>query len=282
MVILYHLSSFGKCDWSSVRPIVPFRQYWTKLLYRLRIWDRFEQLACNLIKFMACRRLLINRLDKGFIHALQIHKLVGVMLKEGAVNKLLAWRPFIWFCSKHQLYHLPNVIWVVIWNPGVDSPANTLEELVHILAVKWRFQRQHFVDDAPQRPDITLKAIRFVFPHFRWCIIWRSCLRVIKALVRCDFWHIHVAQFRLEQKTRSFWCFSGYDLLVAPPLIDAIIVFNFLFSVFFWVFEQENVCWFYIPMHDTQLVHRSEAVNSFNKNTPYLTLSKMNLHSFTF
>lgn len=72
------------------------------------------------------------------------------MLEQGAVDEFLARRPPLRIDSQHELDDLPHVVGVVVWNPREITLAYPLEQLVHVLAVKRRFQSQHLVDHTPQ------------------------------------------------------------------------------------------------------------------------------------
>jgi len=95
-------------------------------------------------------RLAVDGLLEALVNTFQVGELHAVVLEQGAVDEFLARRSSFWIDSQHELDYLPHVIGVVVWDPRKIPLAYSLEQLVHVLAVKRRLQSQHLVDHTPQ------------------------------------------------------------------------------------------------------------------------------------
>jgi hypothetical protein len=70
----------------------------------------------------------------------------------------------------------------MIGNFRKASLEDFLVETLHIFCLEGRFERDHFVDHATKRPDITFDVIRLIFPDFRRGVVWGTCLSIVESL----------------------------------------------------------------------------------------------------
>ena len=117
------------------------------------------------------------------------------------------------------------------WDPWVSSFNHFFVEACHIISTERGFQRNRFVEHAPEWPDIWLAIVRLIFPHLWRGIIRCACLSVEKSLLG-DFTNIHVSEF-------------GCTISI-----------------------KENICWLEIPMQNLSIMKWLETLNYLNKNAP--------------
>jgi hypothetical protein len=85
----------------------------------------------------------------------------------------------------------------MLWNPRVLPLDDLFVKALHVVCPEWRNEGTHFVEDAPQRPDIALGVIWHVSPNLGACVIRCSCLCVTEAFLH-NFRNIQIAKFRLH------------------------------------------------------------------------------------
>ena len=72
-----------------------------------------------------------------------------------------------------------------------------LVEALHVICTEGWDQRTHLVQDATQRPNITLGIVRHVAPYLRARVIRRACLRVTEPFLDY-FRNVEVSQLSLH------------------------------------------------------------------------------------
>ena len=73
--------------------------------------------------------------------------------------------------------------------------------MIHVFAAERRLQSEHLIDDAAQRPDVTLITVRLVSPYLRGSIVRCACLSIVQTLVTSNLADIHIAQLRLVENS---------------------------------------------------------------------------------
>lgn len=85
----------------------------------------------------------------GFLALRNIEReTLNLFLDEGGLEDLFGGGPRLGFQLKHELDDVRQFIGVSIIDGFVDASSNCLEEAFHILGLKGRHERGHFVDDA--------------------------------------------------------------------------------------------------------------------------------------
>ena len=102
---------------------------------------------------------------EGQVCTLKTVQFLGVHLKEGAVDELVAARARLRVNVQHLLHECPDIGRVVIRNPRVNAFAHALVQVVHVTPTEGRLQGEHLVDDAAERPDVGLVTVRLIFPN---------------------------------------------------------------------------------------------------------------------
>ena len=133
--------------------------------------------------------------------------------------------------SKHICQHLSELLRILSVDGRVLALEHSLVESVHVVCAEGWFERAHFVQDAAKRPNVTLRPVRLIFPHFRARVVRRASLRVQKALLG-DLGDIQIAQLRIS------------------------------------ILLQENVGTFQISMQDVLAVKSSQSFAHFDENFP--------------
>ena len=67
-------------------------------------------------------------------------------------------------------------------------------EPFHVIRVEWRLEGSHFIEDAPQGPDVRFMVVRLVFSDLWAGIIGCSGLSIKEPLLS-QLGDIHIAQF---------------------------------------------------------------------------------------
>ena len=65
----------------------------------------------------------------------------------------------------------------------------------HIICPKWGPQSDRLIENAAERPYVTLHVIRLIAPNLGTGVIRRAGLRVIKAILTGQFGYIQIAYF---------------------------------------------------------------------------------------
>ena len=112
-------------------------------------------------------RRTLQSLLKRLVHTLQTVELLRVDLKHLALDQLITVWPLVGIDLEHQLNDGPYVVGGVVRDTWKDSFADALIQVVHVTTTKRWLKREHFVDDAAQRPDIRLVTVRLIFPDLR-------------------------------------------------------------------------------------------------------------------
>ena len=107
-----------------------------------------------------------------------------------------ATRPKLRVNPEHVCQHFSQLLRVLPVNGWVLALEHALVESVHVVGAEGRLERAHFVQDAAQRPDIRLRPVRLILPHFWACVVRSACLRVQEALLG-DFADIQITQLRI-------------------------------------------------------------------------------------
>lgn len=81
---------------------------------------------------------------------------------------------------------------IVLRQLGVAARQNAVVKAFHALGSERRVQRAHLVNNAAQRPNVTLFVVRFLLPDFRARVVRRSRLSVQHAVLR-DLAHVQIA-----------------------------------------------------------------------------------------
>lgn len=129
-------------------------------------------------------------------------KLFDQRFYDWEAENLIAGRPVTRWNIKHELNNRCHLLAEVVRNPWVFALDNFLVKTLHIVRSEWRIESAHFVEDAAERPNVTLRIVGHVAPYFGACVIWRSCLRVTEALFD-NLWHIEVAEFGLHVSVKE-------------------------------------------------------------------------------
>ena len=97
--------------------------------------------------------------------------------------------------KQHLVNNVLQLLGVLPRNLSVFTLDHFLVQSPHIFGLKWQLEAGHFIGDAPHGPNITLKVIRLIPPHFRRCIVWCSGLRVVQSILPGQFRHVQVSYF---------------------------------------------------------------------------------------
>ena len=76
-----------------------------------------------------------------------------------------------WVELTAQPYHVHEVFGILRrerWKPAL---AHFSEKCIHVVSSEGRVQCTHFIQDAPQAPNVALVVIGLVLPHFRASVI---------------------------------------------------------------------------------------------------------------
>ena len=84
-------------------------------------------------------------------------------------------------------------------------------ETLHTFRTEWRIEGTHLINDASERPNVTLLIIRFLLPDFWASIVRRSRLCVQHAILS-NFTHIKVAHFKCA--VRALEDIGGFEVSV--------------------------------------------------------------------
>lgn len=84
---------------------------------------------------------------------------------------------------------------IVLRNGVILSFFDFLIKTLHILSFEGRMESTHFVNQASEGPNISLKAIGLIPPNLWTCIIRGASLSKGQVLFCLHFGHIHVANF---------------------------------------------------------------------------------------
>ena len=140
---------------------------------------------------------------------------------------------------EHQLDHFSELSAVMGREGLVRGLTDFFEKKLHILALEGRKQGCHLIQNAANGPDVTLKVIRHVSPHFRARIVRCACLCANKPFLDVD----HLRDIKVSQ----------FALVV---LVD------------------QNVRTLDVPVHDVQVMERLQARKRLDKHAPDLLLLK--------
>jgi hypothetical protein len=91
--------------------------------------------------------------------------------------------------------HFGQLVRKVFGNFGVRTRKHCAVKPVHVDRFEGRVQRSHFVDYAPQRPDIAFVVVRLVSPHLRACVVRRARLSVKQTILLGYLRYIQIAQY---------------------------------------------------------------------------------------
>ena len=90
---------------------------------------------------------------------------------------------------------------------GVFGCHHFLVKLFHAVRLEWWPFGQHLVEYTPYRPDVALLIIWLVFPNFRACIVWGTCLCVQHSSLE-NFRNVEIPQlgfaFAREENVGAF------------------------------------------------------------------------------
>jgi len=89
--------------------------------------------------------------------------------------------------------HVSQVSRVIAWDGVVFACDDLRVEALHGCGAEGRQERDHFVEDAAQRPDVRLVVVGLIFPHFWRAVVGRARLGAQQALLG-HFAHIEVAE----------------------------------------------------------------------------------------
>ena len=89
---------------------------------------------------------------------------------------------------------MSQIFWIKPRKRLIDPLLYFSKEFFEVVGSEGRSQSGHFIDNTSQWPDVALRVIRSVIPHFRTCVVRSSSL--------CpghppfgNLWNIEVAQF---------------------------------------------------------------------------------------
>ena len=111
----------------SYRFVVTFRQVGLQLVEILRNIDGLQQLVRDVSQVRLPWALPLKSEGECLIDTVQTGQLIRVDLKQLALDELVAVRPRVRVDLDHQLDHLPDIIRVVVWDPGEGTLAHPLE-----------------------------------------------------------------------------------------------------------------------------------------------------------
>lgn len=69
---------------------------------------------------------------------------------------------------------------------------------------------------------------------------------------------------------------------MSPLFIDSLIIQSFFLHIVYSILAKKDICWFNVSVHNSQIVHCSEAIDSLDQHSPNLALSEVDLHPFAF
>ena len=85
----------------------------------------------------------------------------------------------------------------MVGNPREFALNHFFVETLHIVGSERRHQGTHLVEDATERPDVTLAIVWLITPHFRTCVVRSARLRVTETFLN-DLTDIKVSKFGLH------------------------------------------------------------------------------------
>jgi len=116
---------------------------------------------------------------------------------DGQAENLIAGRPVARRDVEHELDNGCHLLAEVVRNARVLALDHLLVQALHVVGPERRIQSAHLVQHATQRPNVTLRVVRHVAPHFRACVVGRAGLRVTEALLD-DLGDVEVAELGLH------------------------------------------------------------------------------------
>ena len=179
-------------------------------------------------------------------------------MEKSALDQLVASRPFFDVDAEHILHDAPNVVRIVVRNLRINSLAHALIQVVHVPPAEWRFERQHLVDHAAERPDVRLVAVRLVVPDLGRGVVGRASLRVVEAVLIGNLANVHI---------------SEHGLIEIHAVLSVLGIAIFVVS--FTILEHEDVRGLDVSMHDADLVNGPQSMNCLDEDAPHLTLPKV-------
>lgn len=120
----------------------------------------------------------------------------------------------------------------MLWYPRIFSFNDFFVQPLHIICSERRDKSTHFIQDTPERPNVTFWIVRHISPHFWTRIVRSTCLSVWKTFFD-NFWNIQIAKFCLH------------------------------------ISVQKNVCTFHISMQDLSIMKSFKSSNNLYENVPY-------------
>jgi len=97
--------------------------------------------------------------------------------------------------GEHTADNLLKLFWVLLRNRPHLASDDSFVKWCHVFCLKRQLQCSHLVSYASKGPNIALKVIWFVAPHFWTSIVRRASLRVIQTVLSCYLRYIQVADF---------------------------------------------------------------------------------------
>jgi len=139
----------------------------------------------------------LNRVQKLFGFTLhvnvgfQILRLVFLQIRQS--QNLVTIGAVLRLHDEASFEHVSQVSRVVAWDGVVFACDDLRVEALHGCGAEGRQERDHFVEDAAQRPDVRLVVVGLIFPHFWRAVVGRARLGAQQALLG-HFAHIEVAE----------------------------------------------------------------------------------------
>ena len=170
----------------------------------------------------------------------------GFLLDHGHHQEVLATGPLVRIYLKEDLNKIRQLLRKGPRYFRIEAFLHPLKQSLHVVSLKRRLQSNEFINDTSKRPNVALKVVGFVSPNLWTCIVWRTGLSVIEALLVGNFGNVHVAQL------------------------------NRLIMV------QKYVCRFEISVHYIQIMKRLQTINHLDSNLPKFVFCKLCLGLLTF
>lgn len=128
----------------------------------------------------------------------------------------------------------------MLWDPRVLPLDDFLVEALHVVCAKGWNKSAHLIQDAAQRPNITLGIVGHVAPYLGACVVRRACLCVTEAFLDY-FRNVEIAQFSLH------------------------------------ISVEKDIGTFHVSVQDFPIVQSLETTNNLYEDVPYLLLLDVGL-----
>ena len=158
----------------------------------LDIWGLswgWKSVVCLVVRCLAWISIGVDLLGNSGVEMLR----AGEELRH--LHEFITTRAFCRSRVQHHPNHRVQILWILLWQSLVLAFEHALEQTLHVLRLKRRFQCYHFVDNAPERPEIAFEIVGFVAPHLGTRVVRCASLSIVQSMLICQLWNIHIAKF---------------------------------------------------------------------------------------